>query len=130
MIRRTWNTTASCWIELWRDEVDGQVYEGRNQQHVPAGLADLCRDIDCCYELEIQFTSRGYFEPASMYGGPQHVGWPADGDDERTLNHVLLHSDIGDKHQTTVIRQPLADELFGFFSSAVEATELPDRDYD
>ena len=41
-------------------------------------------------ELVIEFTSSGYYEPASMYGGADRLGWPEEGDDERLLSRAYL----------------------------------------
>ena len=42
-------------------------------------------------QLIITFLSSGSYTPASMYGGPDHLGWPAESDDERVVTKAVLH---------------------------------------
>ena len=41
-------------------------------------------------ELVIDFESTGYRDPGSMHGGPDQLGWPPEGDDERIVTNVTL----------------------------------------
>jgi hypothetical protein len=50
-------------------------------------VAEKLRDGD---ELVIEFESSGYYQPASQYGGPDHLGWPAEGGDVRTIRSVYV----------------------------------------
>lgn len=36
-------------------------------------------------ELTINYTSTGYHDPGNMYGGPDQLGYPPEGSDERTI---------------------------------------------
>jgi len=44
-------------------------------------------------ELVIEWVSSGYYSPKSMYGGPDNLGHPAEGDDERTLKRAYYLAD-------------------------------------
>lgn len=39
-------------------------------------------------ELVIDWLSSGYYEPAKRWGGPDNLGHPAEGDEERTLERI------------------------------------------
>ena len=41
-------------------------------------------------ELVVDFESSGYYDPGSMYGGSDRLGWPPEGDDERVVTNVEL----------------------------------------
>ncbi len=75
----TWDVPGCCTIELDRATCP-----------LPAITAMLVGDYA---ELVIQFRAKGWSTPASMYGGPDRLGWPAEGDEERTLTDVLLCQD-------------------------------------
>jgi len=128
MIHREWTVSTSCWIELVRD--NDRVFEGKRERLVPAGLASYVPDNEYPYDLEICFTSRGYYQSMSMYGGPDQCGWPEEGDDERTLDCMIVyvHKDTG--KIATALPKELADELFEFFREDVDHQELPERDDD
>jgi hypothetical protein len=126
MIQRKWHVSTSCCIELFRDR--SHVFEGRQERVVPTGLAKYVPDSDHAYELEIAFISRGYYDPGSMYGGPDNLGSPPEGDDERTLEHMLVHVHKSTGHIVSNVPPALADELFEFFRDDVEVVQLPDND--
>ena len=59
-------------------------YEG---EEIPPLYGIVVPGVD---ELVIEFTSSGYYQPMSMYGGWYRLGWPEDGDDERLLSRAYL----------------------------------------
>lgn len=85
-------------------------------------------------ELDFNIRSSGYYEPMSMYGGPDHVGWPEEGEDERTLEGVYIL--IDGKQLKDASGKPIklskasADELEGLYQEEINEEELPDRDYE
>lgn len=72
--------------------------------------------------LKITFRSVGYYEPASRYGGPDHLGWPEEGEDERTMEDVVAYTADNVPVPLTSVEQGL---LFGLFYSYVEEAEVP-----
>lgn len=40
--------------------------------------------------LVLEFKSSGYHQPMSMYGGPDRLGWPEEGDEERFVYNAYL----------------------------------------
>ncbi len=72
-------------------------------------------------EIVINFASSGYHEPASMYGGSDGTGWPAEGDDERLLTKVTIHIDGKD---IGTLPKEVSQRLFEMFATKVKAAEL------
>lgn len=67
--------------------------------------------------LVMPFLSSGYWDPGSMYGGPDRVGLPPEGEDER-LPDGTAYLDFGQdglvdftKEQTEKLAELLRDEL-------------------
>ena len=67
-------------------------------------------------EIEIEFVSSGCYQPASMHGGPDGLGWPEEGDDEREFIAARLNG------------VPLPDsqgrEYFSQFREKIDEVEL------
>jgi hypothetical protein len=60
-----------------------------------------------------------------MYGGPDHLGWPEEGDEERTLVGVTLCQDgVIDR----VLPDGQAKDVFERFEDKVMAAELDGSD--
>lgn len=120
-MKRKWNKVpGKIRIELYRHE--GAIYDARKDRKLPAFLNGLQDDA----ELVIDFTSSGYYDPGSMYGGPDNLGYPPEGDDER----LLVNAEINGLFLTPEQQ----GELFEFFRDEIEAeeldTELGGPDYD
>lgn len=45
-------------------------------------------------ELTVHFLSSGYYQPMSRYGGPDHLGWPEEGGDERLVCRVTVNGQV------------------------------------
>ena len=76
------------------------------------------RGID---EISISFRSVGYYQPKSMYGGPDGIGWPAEGDDERTLVKAVAYTEDRNPVQLTVEQQEL---FFNKYHAEIEKCDL------
>ena len=100
-----WNTTCVC--NLSDDDL--------------IDLPESCEGFGID-QLEIEFRSEGYYLPASMYGGSDHMGWPAEGDDERTLIRVIASRGDAVVPLTPVQQQ----ELYVRFETQVNAEPLDD----
>ena len=72
------------------------------------------------WELVIEFTSSGYYQPMSMYGGADRLGWPQEGSDERELVRAYL---LDGK---TEIELPLEvqKQLFEHYQKQIDEVEL------
>lgn len=71
-------------------------------------------------EIVIDFTSSGYYDSGSMYGGPDNLGYPPEGDDERLLESATLEID-GVATQLTKEQQ---DKLFDRYSDEIHDAEI------
>lgn len=79
---------------------------------------------DC--ELVIEFESSGSHTEASMYGGPDRMGWPAEHEEERTLRQAYITPDGG---STKRFPPQLEQEaLFELFRERIDATELDEAE--
>ena len=71
-------------------------------------------------ELVIEFVSSGYYEPASMYGGSDRLGWPEDGDDERLLSRAYLI----DGRREVELPPDVQQQLFDLYEDRIYEVEL------
>jgi hypothetical protein len=146
MSTREWHgVRGSISVEI--SKVDGEwidVDGNTLPKSVAAELEPLfvgVKDEDVYAELVIDFTSSGYYTPMSMYGGPDHLGWPAEGEDERTIDGkvgIWLH--VGEKRTKPnyELSTAASDDLFNAYLDKVESAEIdcnddydpPERDYD
>ena len=108
---KSWDTTATVTIEelsLDQSRLPERVRRDRS-----------CSRIDM---VEIVFRSIGHYQPASMYGGPDGRGWPAEGEDERTMESLKAFNEAG---QQLPLFPEDADAIFESFSKEIHACELP-----
>lgn len=75
-------------------------------------------------ELIIDFTSSGYDDPGSMYGGPDNLGYPPEGDDERLLESAHLLLDDAELKLT----KEQQDKLFDRYEDEINDVELEAED--
>ena len=95
-------------------------------------LAKLPADCDGC-ELDFDIRSSGYYEPMSMYGGPDHLGWPEEGEDERVCNGVCLWSgSLKSGKKRVPLYETLAIDLAEIYQDQIDEVELllPEQEYD
>jgi hypothetical protein len=87
----------------------------------PAELIPIIGDLaeDDSVELVIEFVSSGYHESASMYGGPDNLGWEENGGEDRQLSHVYLNGD-----EYPELSKELQEAIFDFYRDRVELEEL------
>lgn len=71
-------------------------------------------------ELVIEFVSSGYYEPASMYGGADRLGWPASSDDERLLGRAYLL----DGKTEIELPKDVQQQLFDLYEDRINEVEL------
>lgn len=101
------------------ENVPGQTsIEFDDERAVPLKLALYARKHNLFpqVELVIYWYSSGYNEPMSMYEGPDNLGWPAEGSEDRELNYAEL-----DGHR---LPTELAESLFEEYRTEVDETEL------
>ena len=105
----TFSTNATKTENGWEDK-DGKV--------LPLFLRKNVNEI----EIVIDFESSGHHQDASMYGGADHLGWPADDEDERTLIKVEIDGKEVDKET--------AGKLFDYFLEKIDEADLDYQDRD
>ena len=71
---------------------------------------------DDIVEIEIDFISSGCYQPASMHGGPDGLGWPEEGEDEREFVAARLNG----------VKLPEGQGLayFDRFKNEIDAVEI------
>ena len=110
----SWDTTESLTIEELQLDDELQLPECVHG-----------RGID---SVDIEFRSVGYYQAASMYGGPDHLGWPAEGDDERTMVSVKAFDVANERlplstEEAAAIFEAFSDEIASCESSRDEGRE-------
>lgn len=108
-MRHTWDVQDGITVEEITDSI----------------LPESCRGL-MIDNLDITFRSVGYYLPMSMYGGADHMGWPAEGDDERSLSSMVAWTEDG---CTVNLTEQQKYDIFECFRDQVEAAELPSEDY-
>ena len=91
-----------------------ELHEG---EEIPPLYGIIAPDAD---ELVIEFTSSGYIEPASMYGGADRLGWEASSDDERLLSRAYLL----DGKREIELPPTTQQQLFDLYEDLIYEVEL------
>ena len=128
------NVAVTFTVELDRDVCDNAPWlDLTHSMELPAEVqADIYRVLPSDgqplvggVELDFDVRSSGSYEPMSMYGGPDHLGWPEEGCDDRELRgvDVLLNGKkVGSLNKDAV------DALDDLYREKFEAAELPETD--
>lgn len=82
--------------------------------------------MEYSFEMEICFTSSGYYDPGVLSGPPERC-YPPEGDDERLLDEEVIVSFIGEE-KTKRLSQKASEELFETFIDEIQEQELDDWD--
>ena len=75
-------------------------------------------------ELVIECRSSGYYTEMSMYGGPDHLGWPAESDEERTL--IVAYLEGGPKERVELPKD-VQEAVFDLYLDEINKVELDGR---
>lgn len=120
----SWNNVqAQFSIEVW---TDGLRCCDIDDKALPM-LNIICFAKGFTYgELIIDFTSSGYDDPGSMYGGPDNLGYPPEGDDERLLESAHLVDDDGNEIKLSKEQQ---DQLFDLYQDEINDTDIDTDSY-
>jgi hypothetical protein len=73
------------------------------------------RSEETFVDFIIPWTSSGYYDAGSMYGGSDHLGSPPEGEDDRDLAG-LVHFDMvsGDEDVSGKLSKAASEDLFGW----------------
>jgi len=128
-------------IEISVGEFD-ELYDISHDRDLPEGLESAILEIvplDIIkggnVELSVDFQSSGMDEPASMYGGPDQLGWPAQNDEERLVKKVSVFVDgkvVGalPPEVNGIIEQEYAREINGTEIDREDEYSRGDYEYD
>lgn len=111
-----WDTTGVYSVEL--QVLNGQTCDFDGNQVECISLAEYHLDYA---ELVIEFRSKGYHSPMSMYGGPDNLGWPEEGSDERSLESAYLLCD----GERTEIPESTQQATYAAYEPQILKADLP-----
>ena len=115
-MKTSWSNVAGQFsIEVY---LDGDVVRDTDDKELKP-LEGIVK-LDDALELVIDFRSSGSHESASMYGGPDNLGWPEDYADERLLESAYLT----DGKTETKLTQAQQDQLFALYSDQIDEVEV------
>lgn len=100
----------------WRD-VPGSIQISSSELEGDLGdsiLQKLPENDKSDYMVTIEFSSTGYDDPGSMYGGKDHLGWAPEGEDTREITQINIDT------ATMIYPIPPNDPLFVTISSALQ----------
>lgn len=105
------------------DVTVGFTVEELTDADLPESLRGLRID-----SLDFVFRSSGSYQAKSMYGGPDHLGWPEESHEDRELLSVKAES--GDRTPVELNQQQMADALsFPAFQQRMNEQELEREEY-
>ncbi len=104
------NVPGQLYIEISVDE-DG-IWDCHNDIELPM----LAPFMNGQVNLTVNFLCSGFYEPASMFGGPHNLGYPEEGEDERLLDSATL--------EETPLPMDVAKQIFKLYESQVEEAEV------
>lgn len=115
MATKSWKNVPSCAsVELGYDD-NGNLFDLHTDKNVEIDGLKAFVPADGC-ELVINFLSSGFSSPASMTGGPDHLGWPAEFEDERLLDNCSINGQE--------LPSELAQLLFDHFENLVKDADV------
>jgi len=119
MSGHTWqNVRGQFVLEIYSNHI-GIVFDMNDDTEIPELNGIL--ELNDSGELVIDFLSSGYYQPMSMYGGPDHLGWPAEGSEDRELDSARVENTDYDCATLTTEQQ---NTLFNRYESQISEVEL------
>ena len=118
MKSKTWNNVAGCYsVETMLE--DGKLVDLGSEFDI-AFLRQFVADPDSS-EIAINFVSSGHYEPASMYGGWDCLGWPEEGSEDREFvsAEVLVNGT-----RESVLPEVVGRRLFDLYKADIDSKEL------
>ena len=103
---------------------DGKTYNECTDTHLTA-LDKYNFPENEVIELDIHFQSSGYHLPASMYGGSQNTGWPAEHEDEREIKCIKVTAGAKELE----LPEETIDEIVFDFEDLIKDAELDEGDF-
>jgi len=117
------NVPGSVTLELSSDE-GPYLGDLQNEVGFEAGELEFLRPFlsePNRTEISINFISNGEHTPMSMHGGPDGLGWPEEGAEERLFQSADV---LIDGKLASTLPPEIGQRLFDLFHDQVEAAEL------
>ena len=102
--------------------IHSNVFDADKDEPAPASVLPYVRRCGNWAELVLEFQSSGFHTPASMYGGPDRMGWAEEGEDERSMLRVYINEPEAPRLPVEV-----QTEVFEFYRNRIEDAELEAR---
>lgn len=103
--RREWNDASGSFVVPFA-QTEGDLSDAINAK-LPAESRNQ-------YDIEIHFTSKGYDDPGSMYGGSDHMGWAPEGEDDRHITSIDIIT------PSQVFQVPKTDPVYNVIAATFE----------
>lgn len=118
---KKWNNVP-CKLVVELEIKDNEVVNV--SQDLPAlDLNEYFKGIPDSYgELIFDLLASGYYQPMSMYGGPDHLGWPEEGDNSVELDEVYY---LADKVRYNFSKD-VQIKLYNHFYDQIQEVEVPE----
>jgi hypothetical protein len=102
MTRTTWDNMEGTFGLEFYEISPGQFADVWDDKPIPAFLRAFVKGLKAEEhgELIVKFSSSGYRDSGSMYGGSDQLGWAPEGSDERTI--LTAYVEYEDKSQTII----------------------------
>ena len=142
MSRTEWsNVQGELKLDIYRDR--NELYDPDTNNEAPECLLPYVQDEDAAYELVIDFTSSGYDDSGQMYGGPDGVGVPPEGEDNRNpenahitfsfydvkgLNGKVIPAKAEWKLYKVELPKKVQEEIFEYYREAIQDVEIEKGD--
>ncbi len=129
MSRTQWSSVSGQLSQvLYRNE--GEIYNEADNEAPASLLAYVQSDQDDVgYELVIEFISSGYDDPGQRDGGPDGVGVPPEGEDERLLAGMSLIFEKADEKPLVVeLPKKVQEEIFDHYKDEIDEVEIEKGD--
>jgi hypothetical protein len=119
-MKNNWNFLATLVIEVYYDEEEGAFFEAASEKSLPEFIIPILPEKEPeVFEIVIDFNVKGYYDSGSMYGGPDNLGYPPEGDEERWLDEVYILVD-GNKIR---LSDEMQEKIFDHYEDEVEEME-------
>lgn len=121
-MKKTWKNVP-CELVVEIEIKDGKVWNVTRD--LPASkLDEYLKGIpDGDGELVIELHCSGYYIPMSMYGGPDRLGWPEEGDQEFVLDRTYV---LIDKTKYPISN---GEAIFDYFYDEIQEVEVPNENF-
>ena len=119
------NATGSVVLELDLDD-EGNLCDLQSEKGVGSDELNFLRPFVADppqAEIVIHFTSSGYYDPGSMWGGSDGLGWAPEGADDREFESAEV---LIDGKADSTLPKEIGLRLFSLFEKQINAADIED----